>query len=267
MRFGQVVGLLCGCSVLAVGWSGQPARAAGEPEGYLSAAQSPDAARLLGPPPAQGSGTWTGDVTTYHTTRKLQGTDRWALASRDAAFGPGVIMQAFSCSLGVSLTPRNAPALYHLLDRLTADTEGAEHSAKQIYRRPRPFVAEPGAICVTPETWLKTSYSYPSGHSTFAWAAGLVVQQIAPDRGSDVLARARSYGESRVVCGVHYQSDVQAGREVGAAVFGALQANPAFKADLTGARVELARLRAAPPAKPDAGECRIEADASAHPIW
>lgn len=252
---------------LAGAWLSATAAAAAEPAGYLPPKAALDAARVIGPPPGPGNGGYDGDVTTYRATRALKGGPRWTLAIRDADFGAGPMMRAFSCALGVDLTPADAPALDRLLGRLSADSEDAGRPAKRAYRRPRPFLGDGGPICVTAETWLRDSASYPSGHSTFGWASGLVLSEIAPDRTADIMARARSYGESRVVCGVHYESDVQAGREVGAAVVAALQSNPAFKTDLAAARIELARLRAHSPAKPDPAECRIEADAEAHPVW
>jgi acid phosphatase (class A) len=48
-----------------------------------------------------------------------------------------------------------------------------------------------------------------------------------------------------VVCGVHYPSDVEAGRTIGAAVVARLHAEPAFQADLAAAKVEAAKAPAA----------------------
>lgn len=264
MRTRSILALAAGLALFAAGCGDHGAQAAGA--GYLAPSDLPDAARLVGPPPEAGTGTLAGDLQTYHMTRALKGTDRWALASRDADYGAAPMMAVFSCALGVSLTPADAPALEGLFDRLSVDADKAEHAAKQVYRRPRPFLADGGPICVPAEDWLKKGFSYPSGHATFGWSAGLVLAEIAPDRAGDVLARARSYGESRVVCGVHYESDIAAGREVAGAVVAALQDNAAFKTDLEAARAELARLRATPPATPDPAECRIEADAAAHPV-
>ncbi len=237
------------------------------PPGYLTPAQLPDSARVLGPPPPDGSGTKAGDVATYLATRRLEGTPRWSLAARDATFGPEAMMGDFSCALGVRLDPTSAPALFRLLSRMVADSEAIDRSAKDSYKRVRPFVEQGGTICVQPEDWLKATYSYPSGHSTFGWTTGLVLAAISPDRATELLARARSYGESRVVCGVHYQSDVQAGRMAASALFGALQASPDFKADLDRAGREMRRLRAAPASALDPAECRMEAEAADKPVW
>ena len=55
-----------------------------------------------------------------------------------------------------------------------------------------------------------------------------------------ILARRRAYGQSRVICNVHWQSDVIEGRSVAAAVFARLQSEPEFKAAIASAKTELA---------------------------
>lgn len=48
-----------------------------------------------------------------------------------------------------------------------------------------------------------------------------------------------------MICGVHYASDVEAGRLVGAAVVARLKADPAFQADFAAAARELTQARKA----------------------
>jgi len=243
------------------------ADAAAKPPAYLEGPQIPEVAELLGPPPPEGSGTKAGDVATFRATRSLEGSPRWSLAASDADYGPQAMLRDFSCALGVKLDRSDAPALYRLLARLMTDAADVERPAKALYRRPRPFVEVGGPICVTPDAYLAKSYSYPSGHSTYSWTVALVLDEIAPDRAGAILTRARTYGESRVVCGVHYESDVQAGRVAATALFGALQANRAFRDDLEAARGELERLRSTPPAAPEKAQCDVEASAIGHPVW
>ncbi|WP_174299913.1 phosphatase PAP2 family protein [Caulobacter sp. S45] len=261
-------------ALLAVGppATGQPVvaptvAAASGAAGYLSPGHVPDVAPAIGPPPSANSGTQSGDVSTYQATRALQGGPRWALATRDAVYGADAMLQDFSCALGVRLTSANAPALRTLLSRVGLDDAAAAARAKKVFRRPRPFVDHDGPICVAKDEALVRSYSYPSGHSTFSWTVGLALAEVAPDRAAEILGRARAYGESRVVCGVHYESDVQAGRVAASTVFSALQAEPEFQRDLAMARSQLAALRSAGGSAPDAQDCRVEADAVAHPVW
>jgi acid phosphatase (class A) len=70
-----------------------------------------------------------------------------------------------------------------------------------------------------------------------------------------------AFGQSRIVCGVHWKSDVEAGRVVGAAVVARLHAEPVFAAQLAAARKEVAAARAAGAKSPL--DCAAEAQALA----
>ena len=74
---------------------------------------------------------------------------------------------------------------------------------------------------------------------------------------------AHAIGQSRLVCGMHYPSDVAAGEDLGRAVFAAAAAQPAFAADLAAARAEMAALRARGATAPG---CASEALALATPL-
>ena len=106
-----------------------------------------------------------------------------------------------------------------------------------------------------------TNGSYPSGHSSLGWAWALILSEIDPEHANAILARGRAFGESRVICGVHWQSDVEEGRFMGASAVARLHADPAFRADLEAARAELAGIRAKN-LKPTR-DCRAEAAAMA----
>ena len=93
---------------------------------------------------------------------------------------------------------------------------------------------------------MKTNASYPSGHSMVAWSWGLILAELAPSKADSVLSLGRESGESRVICGVHFISDVEAGRTLGSAMVARLHAEPAFEADLAKAKRELARAKAKP---------------------
>jgi acid phosphatase (class A) len=56
-----------------------------------------------------------------------------------------------------------------------------------------------------------------------------------------MLKRGFDFAESRVVCRVHWRSDVAAGRLMASAVYARLQSDPVFKAQRDLARAELAK--------------------------
>ena len=77
--------------------------------------------------------------------------------------------------------------------------------------------------------------SYPSGHASLGWAWGLILAEMAPERANALVARGQAFGQSRVICGVHWQSDVTQGRIIGAATVARLHADPVFRAQVDAA--------------------------------
>jgi acid phosphatase (class A) len=130
--------------------------------------------------------------------------------------------------------------LYVLLRRTLMDGGLATYTAKNHYQRRRPFMEFKETSC-TPqeEPKLEKDGSYPSAHSAVGWTWALVLAELVPDRANAALQRGYAFGQSRVICGVHWQSDVDEGRVVGAGVVARLHADPAFNADLQAAKTEL----------------------------
>lgn len=213
---------------------------ADHPKGYLRTEVGLEALAFLPPPPEAGSLRAQNDVAVYRATRALKGHPRWTQAAADAEIDTPAAPRVFSEALGKPFDPQQTPVLALLLGRMHADLEAMQASAKASHARPRPFVAEPADICVEAAPWLVQSGSYPSGHAAIGWAWALVLAELAPDRAEAILARGLAYGDSRVICGVHYVSDVDAGRLVGAALVARLKAEPEFQRELRRARVELA---------------------------
>lgn len=225
------------------------------PKGYLSKAELPDAYGFLPPPPAPDSPRGLADVATYRAMKALKDTPRWRQARSDADVESTRAPGGFTCVAGAEITPSATPTLSLLLARVMADVGQSEDHAKDAYARRRPFLADDGDTCIDKEAWLVKQGSYPSGHAATGWAWALVLAELEPERAGALLKRGMSFGESRIVCRVHFASDVEAGRLVGAAVVARLHRNPAFLADLKQARAELAKARMSSPSK-GCGEAR-----------
>jgi acid phosphatase (class A) len=88
---------------------------------------------------------------------------------------------------------------------------------------------------------LDPQSSHPSGHAAHGWGWALVLAEAYPSRAREILQRGREYGDSRVVCGFHFPSDVEVGRMVGALVVARLHADEGFRAQLVSAHEELAQ--------------------------
>lgn len=239
------------CAGLAVDMPG-PAGA-----DYLTPETTPDGLTVLPPPPRPGSALGQADRQIFTQTRHLAGSPRWKLATEDADTGP---FEHFACALGAKLTPATAPVLARLLDR--AGTAGVVDPVKRYYQVGRPYLGGRAPICQPRTAALAANGDYPSGHAANGWMEALILAELAPDRATEILARGRAFGESRVICGVHSKSAVEAGWIAGAAATAALHGDAAFRADLDAARSEIARVRqSAPP--PDPATCRAEAAALA----
>ena len=217
----------------------------GYAKGYLDRALLPDSLALLPPPPLDGSPAQRADLAAYQTARALRDTPRWRLAALDAVLKFPQAADVFSCALDMPISPASTPHLTMLLRRTLLDAGLATYKAKDHYNRPRPFVALKEATCSPgEEAALTKDGAYPSGHAALGWAWALVLTEIAPERAQAVLARGHAFGESRSVCGVHWASDIEAGRLIGAAAVARLHADALFNAQLSAARLEVNQARA-----------------------
>ena len=226
--------------------------------GYLTSSEMPDVVRIVPAAPVTGDSRDTADLAIFRATRSLEGSPRWTLAQADDDLSLAGLFRAFHCALGVTLTPESAPHVSRLMTRANADTSGAASVLKEFYQHKRPFQVAKGPVCVTPavKARLEQIPDYPSGHTTAGWETGLVLAELAPDAATSLLARARAFGESRIVCGVHNMSAVEAGWMTATAVFAAQNASVAFRADLDPAKTELSTLRNG--ASVDAAVCAME---------
>jgi len=180
------------------------------------------------------------DVAGVRQWRQSGNSPRWQLAKADAE----VSYRRFAEAFGSAIDRAAAPLLVHLLDRVETDLSGVLGTAKMNYNRPRPYQRfQMDQVCgfssaPSAEASPKGGDSYPSGHATFGWSVALVLAAVAPDRAPIILARGREYGESRIVCGVHYPSDVHAGELLVSSMVGRLYLVPEFRRELSCARQE-----------------------------
>ncbi len=171
----------------------------------------------------------------------LRGTPRFALAAADAVRAPDNTINAFQCAFGTEISAERTPVLYRLLLRFRLDVRAASYPAKEHYRRPRPYVLHHARTCYPDdEDTVENDGSYPSARGAVGWAYALVLADLNPARADVILQRGRDFGESRVVCGQEWQSDIDAGRILATETVARLRSTDAFKADLATARKEVA---------------------------
>lgn len=240
-----------------------PPLPAGVPkESYLPRAALPDSLAFNPAPPQPGSAAMAHDEDGARAGVALRGGPRFEQAAIDADIFSPAPAAMFSCAAGFAIGPETTPRLNALLRKSMMDFGLATYPTKTKYMRARPFMANGQPTC-TPrdEVFLRKDGSYPSGHSAVGYGWSLILAEVVPGRAAELIARGRSFGESRRVCNVHWLSDIEEGRIVASAVFARLQADAAFRADVAAARTEVESLAASLP-KPD---CARESAALAIP--
>ena len=211
--------------------------------GYLGTDHPPDQRVFLPPPPAPGSPVGVADVAIFEQTRKLENSPRWQLAASDDRINHKAVLADFGCAVGLDLSVIDVPALSRVLIRSMADLFPLVNAAKDAYKRPRPYAEHEGPVCIVPSEELTASGSYPSGHAAAGWLYALLLAEVDTGHADAIIRRGRAFGESRVVCGVHYLSDIEGGRLIASALVAELHGAPQFETDVASARAELFSLR------------------------
>ena len=200
---------------------------------------------LLPPPPAEGSIQFLYDKERYDWGKQQRNTPRGDQAFSDANVEANGVPEAFSEAFGIEISQDNTPEVLRLIVGMREDAgDLSTRAAKDHYMRTRPFAYFGEETCnPKQQAELSTNGSYPSGHTAIGWATALVLAELNPDRQNEILKRGFDMGESRVICGYHFQSDVDAARIVASGVVARLHADPGFTAQLQKAREEVARLQ------------------------
>lgn len=207
---------------------------------YFTTTEMPDMLKFAPTPPDSTSSQFQYDMMRYEWGKaQRQDSVRAAIAIRDAVYGLKTIINEFSEPFGLQISEEDTPKIYYLLKVGLASTDSICTIPKRHYMRMRPFMKmkEP---TLTPwdEASLSRNGSFPSGHTILGWSAALLLSEINPERADTLLARGLMYGESRVIVGAHWQSDVDAGVLAASVAYGKLHTSKRFQKDMKRARKE-----------------------------
>lgn len=212
---------------------------------YVFLENMPDAGIYLPAPPDMTSTTYADDFAQWQWGKTVRPTDRGQQANDDSQWGIDGMIRIHQGTLGFEISKQKTPAIYKLLYNVLWTENLSTHNAKRKYMRTRPFAQ------YNEHTWgrfdnereLRFNGSYPSGHTALGWATALVLSEMVPELQDTLLRTGFQYGESRVIVGAHYQSDVDAGYLCGSTAVAVMHASEYFQKDLEAARKEYCKIK------------------------
>ena len=230
---------------------------------YFSTEEMPDLIKCLPPPPDTIGTDFVNDIMRY-MWGKTQRDDkvRAAIASGDAPWNYDSLFAQFRVPFGLEITKEGTPEIYKFMINSLSTVDQTRVEPKAFYQRKRPFERfhEP-MLTRYEEKQLSGEGSYPSGHSQRGYAAALLLSEINPANADTIMARGYMYGDSRVIVGAHWQSDVDASRLAAAIALTRLHTSPAFLTQLSKAQDEFKWLTGALSPTDDASQFVNLADA------
>jgi acid phosphatase (class A) len=188
---------------------------------------------LLPPPPAAGSSAEKRDLQTVLAAQQSRTTDEASAAKADTERSVFRFADVLGPSMQAATLPRTTAFFEHVADFDKAEVK----DAKLYWRRARPPVTFNQVHPLAQEK--PDDWSYPSGHATFGYTAAILLANMVPEKRAEIFARADLYAQHRVVMGVHFPSDVEAGRLAGTVIGAELLHQADWQADYQAARTEL----------------------------
>ena len=196
---------------------------------FLTNKRLPNGAVYLPAPPDTASLRFFNDWAQYNWGKSVRGTERGRVAYAHASMNMDSILTGFAPALGCLITRDELPETYRLLEYVKNDACKATELAKEAYMRKRPFVQfSEHTLIPGSEASHASTGSFPSSHASTGWALALVLVELAPEHQDAILIHGYEYGQSRVIAGYHYQSDVDAGRLAASAAVARIHAEPDF---------------------------------------
>jgi acid phosphatase (class A) len=193
-----------------------------------------DLTKVLAPPPAPDSAQQKRDLAQVLAVQRARTSAQGERALADATAGTF----GFADVLGPKFNEQNLPAVAVLFQKIRGDAAVAFSAGKDAWNRPRPFEVSNE---VNPLGERPGGSSYPSGSSTAGYLTGIVLANMVPEKAAALYARGREFGDDRIVLGVHFPSDIEAGRLAATAIAAVLMQDAAFMKEFNEAKAELRR--------------------------
>ena len=200
---------------------------------FVSSEQS-RMAEFLPSPPADGSADQKAELNELHAV-EAQRTEADVKQAQFDAENENIF--AFANVLGDKFNATALPLTAAFGKRVANDESVNVNPVKAYFHRIHPYTYDATLKPVCKAKGLPDAY--PSGHATVGYLLGLTLAEMAPEKRDDILDRADAFARSRLICGVHYPSDIRASKSLAYAVHALMTANPQYRVELAAAKEEL----------------------------
>ena len=188
---------------------------------------------VIQPPPAADSQAQKDDLKAVQTAHENRTEAQAKSALADNAL---TIFDFVSDVLGPNFSKEKLKITVPFIERAYRDQIEACKEVKEHFNRQRPFVLDPK---IKPVYQQAANASYPSGHATTGYVYTIILSMMVPEKAQVLYDRAAVYGRNRVIAGVHFPTDVEAGKISAAVIVNMLIQQPLFMRDLERAKKEL----------------------------
>lgn len=187
---------------------------------------------LLQPPPCQTCDETKAELTELEALEHTRTQEQAARAASDVER----TLPQFLKGAGIAFDADALKACEGFFTKRHKEEKAATDAAKDTFCRPRPFMTPGNTLHPVDAAKPDDSFSYPSGHATYGATVGLLLADMMPEKRAAIYARINDYAHNRMLAGVHFRSDVEAGKLYGAAIVDALFAEPGFEAEFEAAK-------------------------------
>lgn len=167
-----------------------------------------DLAKALPPSPKPGSTIWKRDFKALHAWEKKRTKEQCEAGAHVVE----ISLKTFFGKPYGPLSDAEVAALDPLMDEVRWDVGHFTENAKNLYKRPRPYISDP---TLKPCAKKEVNFAYPSGHTSMTRAIGKLLSIWDPKREKDFRKRADEVALGRIRVGVHHPSDIEGGKKIG----------------------------------------------------
>ena len=184
----------------------------------------------LSEPPRRGSSEEHSELQALHRREQERTPEYCAQGRKQTAHD-------FQTLFGDRLSSREERKLKTFMTKVFAYADTVASHFKEKHRRARPYSVDTSLQpCISKPSGAT---SYPSGHSTLGTVGGCVLAELIPTRAREMEEHGHWVGELRLWGGVHFPSDVEAGRTLGSQICARLLSQKDFVRELERVRDQL----------------------------